>query len=174
LNNRSTLALLDSLRPLYPGGVPCSLIKALNDKRRAAKSGCKVVFVSGYKSDEEKMDGAGQELLNAAITKGLKLSLEQTRVLEIAFSATERELNAMQQEILRTQPQVVVFLGDSITKVFGKYLTDTNLTRGKWGSFSGIPVIMALGLDEILKNPALKKEFWYDLKPVLENIEIAH
>lgn len=129
----------------------------------------------------EPFVGTAGQFLTSAITRGMKLKREDVYItnvvkcrppenrtpkndeIEICKPYLEREL-----EILK--PQTIVCLGETAQHaLIGKEEGITKL-RGKWLEWKGIPVMPTVHPIYVLNNPSAKRDFWEDLKMVMEKL----
>jgi uracil-DNA glycosylase len=127
----------------------------------------------------EPFVGKAGQLLTAAITRGLKLKREDVYICNIVKCRPPENRTPLPDEISAcshfldaqldaVNPGVIVALGGPAAK----YLlsTDAGITklRGKWYEWRGKKVMPTFHPAYILRNPPAKKEFWEDLKLVME------
>lgn len=147
-----------------------------------------IAFVGEAPGQEEDQSGepfvgrAG-ELLTAAIVKGLKLTREDVYICNVVkcrppenrtpqldeinqcFSYLSRQLDLI-------RPKIIVILGGTAQKaLIGEEEGITKL-RGKWLEWKGIPVMPTVHPVYVLRNPSAKRDFWEDLKKVMEKLGI--
>src|SRR5262245_2156252 len=114
-------AFLDSIRPLYPFGVPRSSIK-------------EIAFVV------DRLDPEARVMLEAAVTKGMKLSLEA-----VSFeSFAEGKAVPIAERVI--------------------YLGCGDVTS------AGEACIRTVSVNDVLTSPESKRAFWKDLQKVMEGL----
>lgn len=146
---REVLAYLDSIQSSYPTGVP-----VVTPAER------ELLFVAVSK--EKKLSTPELELLNAAVLKGLELSLEQIEVSVI--NGTDH--NGVKL-LTDTDAKVVIGLGLDTKELFG---AGDSLKEGDWCALNGKEVLITHTLSAVINNKSIKREFWEHLKQVKEKI----
>jgi hypothetical protein len=141
------IAYLDSVAPLYPGGVPPADLPAQSSGRPLSKgTSPRIIFVS-----DTDLTDPDRELLVAAATKGLKLASHQFECI-VAKSLAEFEA------IFATRtPAAVVILGQ------GKNWSGS---VGSVGEYRGARLIRVHSAAEIRADVNKKRLFWTELKSI--------
>ena len=148
------LLYLDRVKALYPGGIPRQLLE------RSAV--CPVLFVANPESlkSATSFDGAGGELLKAAVTKGLEIELSKVSV--IIFEGRE----ALAKSLEAVSPRIIFLLGEKVAhEILGVSDKLEQLRSGAF-LFSQIPTLVSFDPNDVASNPELKRGFWEDLKRV--------
>jgi uracil-DNA glycosylase len=81
-----------------------------------------------------------------------------------AASATREELLS---RIAAVAPAAVVALGDAAAQLLLQSREPVATLRGSFHDLAGIPLMPSLHPEALLKNPALKREVWDDMKQVM-------
>jgi len=145
---RELLAWLDSMAPLYPGGVPRAVIGA-GAPAVALSVEPLVTFVVPPQS------GAGQALIEAAIVKGLKLSPAAAPILSEPPDAPPPGQGP------------VVFCGPAALP------PQVAAERGVWFLWHNRSALVTLDPAEVVADPELKRVLWEDLKKVAARLGAA-
>jgi len=163
----AVLATLASLEQLYPNGIPHRAVSKLPEKSAGAqRESCRVLFFVGgvaAQSFWERPEGA---LLDAAITRGMKLSRESIRLISIAH---ERGMTATPALDTLPSAQVIMIFGSELAKFLRDVYAQAWLGELNAGglTLSGVPVIVAADLCEVLRESAGKKELWADIQSAM-------
>ena len=164
---------LDSVRALYPGGIPEHFIgsppKTEEKSGRLSVTGgrgASLLFVGMRSGRPGGFAGREGELLAAAVTKGMKLPLEAVCLIDIfgglGKSDDEGAIKiALQGELERVEPRLIVALGD---EVVGLLDVETSPGRGEWSTWRRTPLMVTHRLQDVLAVISVKKEFWSDLQ----------
>lgn len=145
-----------------------------------------IAFVGEGPGADEDLSGepfvgkAGQ-LLNAAITKGLKLRREDVYLCNAIKclppenrSPLVDEIESCRPYLFRqlelVQPKVIVILGSPAQKALIGRPEGISKLRGRWLEWRGVKVMPTFHPAYILRTPEAKKEFWSDLKLVMEEL----
>lgn len=145
-----------------------------------------ILFVGEGPGEEEDKTGrpfvgrAG-ELLTSAIEKGLKLKRSDIYICNVVKCRPPGNRNPLPDEVSSCegylysqirliQPKVIITLGSPAQKALTKLDQGISKLRGKWLSWEGIKVMPTFHPAYILRNPEVKKEFWEDLKLVMEEL----
>lgn len=147
-----------------------------------------IAFIGeGPGADEDRTGrpfvGKAGELLNSAIIKGLKLKREDVYICNIVKCRPPENRAPLPDEIAACEgylykqlelikPQIIVTLGSPAQKTLTKVDQGISKLRGKWLDWRGIKVMPTFHPAYILRNPVSKKEFWEDLKKVMEELGI--
>ena len=159
---RDITAYLDSVAPLYPGGIPKA--KLSNCSQRAATG--KVLLVT--KAEEAaltqgEISGAFSELLMAVANKGLRLNQAEYAICAVTGDeVSERELGLQ----AANAPRAIVSFGvlPQASLVQGELLAHGRLLR-----INGISFLLTIPLAHAV-SPEGKKLLWNELKLVLSEI----
>lgn len=153
VTQRSIIASLQALRPLYPGGIPERFF------REASKRPAQLVFIH-----EGELRPEEQQLLHAAIEKGMKLKAGEVTIK----SGAELQGAALPGTVL--QGAVAVVLGRlALENIIGG--SAASVSRGTLVQALGGQLVLTHPLSDVLRDAALKREFWGDLKIVLASLE---
>jgi uracil-DNA glycosylase len=160
---------LDSVRDLYPRGIPeVCLREAASQPAAAPARAAGLLFVALRDRECAPFEGPEGELLSAALEKGMKLGREGVRVVNVAAAsdpAGRAAAAAKLQAVLESaQPSLIVGLGAEVLSYLGLSGGDP---RGRWGEWRGVALMPTHGLGDVLKSSVLKKEFWADLQQVM-------
>jgi len=191
---RDLYSLFDSLRPLFPGGIPRRLIDAAGKQQRsvlaaqlAAASGAPsvrvlgasdapIVFVGSWEvsSEGELYSGTEGELLKGAIEKGLRLDVHKVLVIWASQESAEpgaqmsADLSAALAERLAEIKKGNE--GDFSARVFillgakDPKFFSIEQIEEIQSNIQGAHVIPTYSLTAILKDEQKKRSFWKDLK----------
>jgi DNA polymerase len=131
----------------------------------------------------EPFVGKAGEFLTQAITKGLKLRREDVYITNAVKCRPPENRKPqidevltckpyLEQQLRLIKPKVIVCLGGTAqSALIGREEGITKL-RGQWFEWQGIPVMLTVHPIYILKNPSAKRDFWEDLKMVMEKLGI--
>ncbi len=145
-----------------------------------------IAFVGEGPGADEDMQGepfvgkAGQ-LLTAAITKGLKLKREDVYICNVVKcrppgnrTPLPDEISAcshfLEAQLAIVNPRIIVALGGPAAKYLLSSEVGITKLRGSWYEWRGKKLMPTFHPAYILRNPAAKKEFWEDLKLVMEEL----
>ncbi len=178
------LGFIDHLLSDYPFGIGKSILKnararqeALSSREGNALLSSKVVkegFISWGKERaklcflcDEILDdpyhGTEGELLRAVIEKGLKLKVEEVRLI-----CPEAGRLVDMAEVSKMGQACIISLGCRIKQREGQV---EEFPRGIIQEELGTKFLMTYSLREVLEEPAVKKEFWEHLKVILPFIQ---
>lgn len=144
----------------------------------------RLVFVGEGPGRDEDLQGepfvgkAGQ-LLTAAIEKGMKIKRSDVYICNVVKCRPPENRTPLPDEVaacsdyLNKQlellnPEVIVALGGPAQSALCGVEGGITRLRGKWLKWREIPVMPTFHPAYILRNPPAKKEFWEDLKLVME------
>ena len=129
------------------------------------------------------LTGAAGELLTAAIEKGMKLKRSDVCITNVLQnnensdqSLEESNLKDFQAKLNTLKPKAILVLGQQAMKALFKndpsYDPEMSIEdiRGNWLEWNSFEVMPSYHPADILKNPAIKKEFWVDLKLVMAKL----
>jgi DNA polymerase len=181
---------LDALREVALGCTRCRLCETrTNVVFGTGKSESPLIcFIGeGPGAEEDKRGepfvGRAGQLLTDAIEKGLKLSRSDVYICNVVKCRPPEnrtplvdEMQACSQFLYRqielVKPKVIITLGQPAQlATTGIDLGITKL-RGRWQSWRGFPLMPTLHPAYLLRNPSAKKDFWEDLKSVMEFLGI--
>jgi hypothetical protein len=147
------------VQALYPGGVPEGLIAEA--KRGAAVKLVLVGIGSQGGAAQAAFPEREQALLEAAVTKGLKLDLSQVQFL----NAAAQELQA-ERLFTQSRGEIVVLLGP---QVFDRVFAGESFAalRGQIKEVAGKQVLVTYGPDQVLGSQEIKRAFWEDLRQLM-------
>lgn len=148
----------------------------------------RLVFVGEGPGRDEDLQGepfvgkAGQ-FLTAAIEKGMKLKRSDVYICNVVKCRPPEnrtplpdEVSAcspyLYQQLELLKPEVIVALGAPAQSALCGVEGGITKLRGKWLKWKHIPVMPTFHPAYILRNPAAKKDFWEDLKQVMEFLKI--
>ncbi len=165
----AVIAWLDHLKPLYPEGIPKDLLRAKPELTAVHTSSILFVRENASSTDSDSAQhfaGPEGELLQAVITKGLKLSVADTHVL-FGNAARPQELSS---EVARVTAEkgagLVVLLGAALAKAWSE-ASGSVLEQGSSAQVGQIKFLSTLSLQEVLASEENKKLFWGHLKSEL-------
>lgn len=179
------VAYLDAVQDLYPGGVPLQSSEEESARPSAGVSlwgneCAPLLFVVDLAQEQSSagtpFSGERGELLEAAVTKGLKLELDQVQLL---LTAPQRSLGAaglaavgreLAVRLAASRAVWAVVLGGLLGEaVFSK---DGGLVkRGEWCQVGAVRLLLTHELDLVLQSKSAKREFWSDLQQVLARLK---
>jgi len=148
------IAYLESVKRLYPFGVPVSLVDAKAIEEAAVQS--KRLLVIGDSLTKE-----GLALLNSALTKGLKLELNEVEIYLLS-DKNEKTLNSKLNEL---PTDVVLVFGNALCAGLGVKVAPE---CGTWTAIGKKKFLYTLHPDEVSKNTDLKRSYWTQLQMILE------
>lgn len=148
----------------------------------------RLVFVGEGPGKDEDLQGepfvgkAGQ-LLTAAIEKGLKLKRSDVYICNVVKCRPPENRTPLPDEVEACtpylykqlellKPEVIVALGGPAQAALSGIEGGITKLRGKWLKWNDVPVMPTFHPAYILRNPAAKKEFWEDLKQVMEYLNL--
>jgi len=179
MQNRELAKYLDSVRALYPAGIPlANLAKsaALPTEKAStpmtwgnlkAKLSMLVLDSQIGSAASGPFQDKNGELLKAVITQGLKLDGRQ---IFLIVADAKHSSEALQQAISGIQSKLILALGSSAASKFKTEFSFEEM-RGKWTALDESKELLATySLTEISADAALKKLFWADLKKVLQKL----
>jgi len=162
------VALLDSLAPLYPGGVPRFEQKSLSAVEKPARSGVAVygdsaapLVVLGLgdpTATNPLLEGPAGELLTAALTEGLKLDLGAVTFVAVVAGADPAAVGAALNPL---GCRCGLALGEDVARYLGEASPEDGwLTRGavRWRVTPTPRAVVA--------DSRLKRALWNDLQAV--------
>lgn len=92
-----------------------------------------------------------------------------------AGDTTEGEVatceSVLQRQLAAIRPQVVIALGTFPAQVLLKRQQEIGNMRGMWSNYHNIPLIATRHPDDLIRNPATKREVWDDIKQVLHQLK---
>ena len=174
---------LDSVKGLYPGGIPAACLRDEADGAADAGGGWAVrgrpdaslVFVAcspggeGGASAEEF--AAGQEMFEALLSRGFGLSLGQVLYLQAPSHAGPETAAALEKLLQRPQggEVIIVAFGAAARRALGGQAAG----RGEWQSLAGAEVMTTHALETAAASSDVKRELWSDMKKVLARLAEA-
>ena len=131
----------------------------------------------------EPFVGKAGQLLTAAITKGLGLTRDDVYICNIVkcrppnnrtpmVDEVEACFPYLVQQVKSIKPEIIVTLGQPAQKAILGIDRGITKVRGSWYEWEGIPVMPTLHPAYLLRNPAAKRDFWSDLKSVMERLDL--
>jgi DNA polymerase len=178
----------DELRTAALGCVKC----------RLAETRTKVVFGAGKTqspliafvgegpgADEDRQGepfvGKAGQLLTAAITKGLGLRREDVYIANVVKCRPPNNRTPLEDEVQSCipylfqqlellQPRVIVTLGQPAQLALSGVKMGITKLRGNWQEWRGIKLMPTFHPAYILRNPAVKRQFWEDLQEVMREV----
>lgn len=144
-------AYIRAILPLYPGGIPVSLLKVPEEVAPAVS--CRVIFVS-----HEQLSAEERELLQKAIDKGMGLPADSVAVRSVG------EASHVDEIFTTYRAEVVVALGPHVAELL---IPEEKSELGAWSEVRGVPLICTQALSAVMSDVSRKKSFWEDLKKVM-------
>ena len=184
------VAYLDSVRDLYPSGVPEPLVGvaaaavAVPDPEllKVRSWGDRLAPLVIVTDLSEELAAAGTPfsgerglLLESALTKGAKFSIESVRLV---LASPQERLGAkglselaknLKAEIFSGQVRLIMVLGE----LLGEAAVDRQVRRGEWCSRNGVDILVTHQLAAILASKEAKREFWLDLQSLVRKGVVA-
>lgn len=160
------------------------------------RAGAEVMFIGEGPGRQEDLSGrpfvgrAG-ELLTRIIEQGMGVPRSQVFIANIVKCRPTVEMRFerdrppepdetaacspyLQRQIDLIRPRVIVTLGGPATKFILNTATGITRLRGKWGEYSGIPVMPTFHPSYVLRNGGdrspLRREVWSDIQQVLQKL----
>ena len=187
-NLEARMTELSELRTIAESCVKCRLCETRN----------KVVFGTGRTdspliafvgegpgADEDRTGepfvGRAGALLTAAITKGLGMKREDVYICNVVKCRPPENRAPLPDEVASCngylfrqleliQPKVIVTLGQPAQLALSGVSMGITKLRGRWLDWRGIPLMPTFHPAYILRNAAVKKEFWEDLQEVMRKL----
>lgn len=175
------LAYLDSVRELYPGGIPVDSIFRPTVPERIVQaadrewcvsgsvaSGLAIVAVASeweQTADGEPFGGADGELLRTVITQAFKL--ETGKVLSIMGKASKNCPACGLEFVQKYKPAYILVCGEGASVAMGLGEGVFSRERGNWMPVSDAQIMISHSLADVRTNSELKKVFWTDIKKIL-------
>ena len=150
--NMSLAVYLDLVRSQYPFGLPRGSItkKVVLDEKSI------LVIVGDFganRSRESFMATPAGALLDAALTKGLKLSPQQYLIVDLReLQNSSFKLNVIPDSLIAFGEQAAQAVADLMSK-------DERIHKTR--------IITTLDLDQVVIEPQRKRELWRDIQRVL-------
>ncbi len=73
-------------------------------------------------------------------------------------------------QIAQVQPNIVLAMGELAAQTLFRTEAPLSHLRGKWGTYSQIPLLATWDTTTLLQNPTLKKEAWTDLQMLMKKL----
>jgi len=149
-----------------------------------------ILFIGEAPSEEDGNnfkpfeDPAGK-FLAGAITKGLKLKVKEVGLCNIykcesitkgSKSDDDEKTTCrdfLHQQIEKINPKVIICLGGTAQMAISGVDRGITKIRGQWQTWKDIPVMPTIHPNYILHNPSAKRDFWEDLKKVMERLGMS-
>jgi hypothetical protein len=164
------LTYLHRIKQLYPTGVPVSPntlspSTKLNNPITAPSfsSTPKLIFIREVQASESLVQGRDQqdEVLASAITKGLKLALDEVAVV----SCSSKAPTALGELLTEYKNTPVVVLGSNLAAQLG-------IKRvGELLEIDGVMVLATVSLDHVIGSTEQKRTFWNHLQLILKELD---
>lgn len=145
-----------------------------------------LLFIGGYPSEIDDMsnmlfNGKEGDLFNKMI-EAMQIDLSEVFITTAVkcHPPGQKQPNSEQIEAcvpyLRSQieiinPSIIVTLGEIPYMALMKSKPKLFSQREHWESYQGIPLLSTFDIDQMLKNPEIKKDVWADLKGVLKKYQ---
>lgn len=163
---RDLYAALDSLRSLYPGGIPLEILSGVCAETKTPKgqtqrtgilslgtggNGISFVLANAQKPEDFLRSPDGQ-LLDAAVSKGLQQTLGECCIV---FNPNPEVWDLLASKHVK----IALVLGTQAA-------ADSGLKEvlGSQGQKKGVSIIVSHELSAVAADPAVKKAFWEHLK----------
>ncbi len=146
----------------------------------------RIVLVGEAPGRDEDMEGepfvgAAGRLLTDILQKGMKLQRGDVYICNVVKCRPPQNRNPEPDEIaacspvlhaqLRlVRPEVILTLGKFAAQTLLGSSTPITQLRGHWQEWEGIPVMPTFHPAHLLRNPALKREVWEDVKQVMTRL----
>ena len=109
-----------------------------------------------------EIEGESLELLNRMLDS---IGLRADAVVRLSVKSSRNREQVV--ELARTmQVKLWLVLGTEAAALLAGRAVELSSEHGTWGEFEGLPVILSFHPSELLKEAALKKSAWSDLKQV--------
>jgi len=190
-SGKDRLQLLQSLKEQALSCQKCRLSEARKNVVFGAGNTDRpaIAFIGEGPGAEEDAQGepfvgkAGQ-LLTAAITKGMGLTRGDVYISNVVKCRPPENRAPLPDEVQSCspylfeqlkliQPRVIVALGGPAQKALCGVDQGITKLRGRWLEWEGVKVMPTFHPAYILRNPAVKKDFWIDLQEVMKEIGLS-
>ncbi len=182
-------SLLDEIRADIGDCKRCKLYKGRKSiVFGEGNPGASLVFVGegpGAEEDEQGRPFVGEagQLLTKIIENGMKLKRSDVYICNIVKcrppgnrTPQPDEIEACKQFVIRQiqaiKPKVIVTLGNVPTQTLLGVKEGITKLRGRWQSYSGIPLMPTFHPAYLLRNPADKRLVWEDVQKVMQRLEV--
>ena len=129
----------------------------------------------------EPVEGRAGQLLTAMIEKGMNLRRADVYIANIVKCRPPGNRDPeplevescepyLKRQIAVIQPEVICALGRVAAQTLLKTATPISSLRGEFHEYEGIPLLPTFHPAYLLRNPAMKKEAWGDLKTILRRL----
>jgi len=164
------LALIDSVGTSYPGGIPrgepapsvAVTAKSPGAAIRATGPTAAPLLFVGFSGAESLLHGPTGALLEAAVSKGLKIEATAVAYVAIPEGAKRAEIEAT---LGNFSAPIGIALGPNVGAVLG--LAGSN---GAWLELGGRAWRVTHDLSAVLADPSLKRPLWSDLQAVAQRL----
>ena len=114
----------------------------------------------------ESLNEAAKALLNKMIeAMGVKVS-------DVFVAEVHAQSVLTHEQVRLLNPKLMVSLGSTVTHLLlGQELSAAEKKRGILQNWNGIPLIASFSPEDLIKNPASKKEAWEDLKFAMKTLQ---
>lgn len=183
---------LASVAKLYPGGIPLNCIEdAMADLEGEAceyygpvvywgnRLAAAVFLMTSETFSPEAarpgLFGPAGRLLRAAVEKGLRMSTSDFGFIRCyldgmkAEDCEEKWRAGLKQVLHGSGVKIVVALGDCSWRLLEKP-SDSGIRRGEWFKFHTASIMPTHSLEYVNSSPDGKREFWSDLRQLLEKL----
>ena len=181
------MASLESLREYIGDCTRCKLCK----RRKKlvfgeGSSGARLVFVGEGPGKEEDMEGrpfvgeAGK-LLTKIIENGMGIERKDVYICNVVKCRPPNNRDPekdeietcfpfLEEQIRIINPEVICALGRIAARELSKRDFQMTKERGKWFSYSDIPVMPTFHPAYLLRNPSAKRQVWEDAKKIMKQL----
>lgn len=145
-----------------------------------------IMFVGeGPGGDEDRIGepfvGRAGQLLTRIIENGMKVRRNDVYIANIVKCRPPRNRDPEPDEVAACepflkaqirviQPKVLVALGKYASQTLLQSRTPITRLRGRWGEYSGIPLMPTFHPAYLLRNPAEKRPVWEDIQEVMRRV----
>jgi len=145
-----------------------------------------IAFVGeGPGADEDRVGepfvGKAGQLLTAAISKGMGLRREDVYICNVVKcrppnnrtplpDEAESCVPYLYRQLELLQPKIIITLGQPAQLALSGMKIGITKLRGQWQEWRGIKLMPTYHPAYLLRNPAMKKYFWDDLKSVMSEL----
>lgn len=146
-----------------------ALVMARQDVSSESRPSIRLLFVESLSEKNTpsslQASGPARDLFEKMI-HALGLSGEDVAVIQAS------DISVVQEKVSQVSPAAIVTLGETAASLFSNESADSPKQLHTFFDWNGYPVLSSLHPGELLKNPALKKDSWSDLKKVAQEIGI--
>ncbi|MCB0337991.1 MAG: hypothetical protein KDD53_00235 [Bdellovibrionales bacterium] len=165
----SNIALyISRVKASYPYGIPQELLNCDPLESTSAR----LVVVGIGEGGGEPFSGSSGDLLRAAITKGLRLSLTEVAFVDSSqFDTVEVAVSEFDSIIDKSPDSLVIFLGNQAATQFG-IGEALNYSLGEIIEFRNLRAVVVSNPIDVTSGSVSKAVLWRELQPVIEALSI--